>query len=305
MMNAQASCDWKTVLHYPILLIIVFLISSDFGCGNKPKKSEFSAGNYECTLFIPDLFSKTAGLIHGFPACTKDMDTIFWPVVPPKVLFSQKINGDWTDPQVAQFSEGNIQAPFYDISKHRLLFQLSDPEGLGSLDIWYVENRNSGWSIKRNLGSPPNSKNLESQPSVARNCNLYFTGHYKDGCLQRGIYCSTYKNGRYMKPELLPETINTPSIDYMPFISPNEDFLLFASSRPSFNEDSLRIFVSLKTSDGSWSTPVNLNNIVGYNETSRFPCMTPDGRHIIFLSNNMYWKMPVEILNKAKIIGGK
>ena len=206
----------------------------------------------------------------------------------------------WTSPVVAPFTERNIQAPFFSADGKKLYFQMSHPEGYGSLDIWYVEKQDTAWSEKMNPGQPPNSERMESQPSATNTGTLYYTGFYEKGLMNRGIYRCTYRGNTYEKPELLPEPINSAYLDYTPFISPDERFLLFASTRPSEDENDIRIYVSFRNRDDSWTEPQNLNDIMGFDQPSRFPCLTPDGKFIIFQSGNHYYWVSSKILDQCR-----
>ena len=169
-------------------------------------------------IVAPEIFSHTDYRLHGFPTFSPNGKEIYWPVVPPKILFIKNDNNKWSKPAIASFTEGNIQAPLFSINGKKLFFQLSHPEGHGSLDIWYVEKNDTTWSMKKNLGSPPNTAQMESQPSFTNTGTIYYTGSYENGLWNRGIYKSRYRNKKYENPELLPEPINTQYLDYTPFI---------------------------------------------------------------------------------------
>jgi len=262
--------------------------------------SDTTSGIFRCELFLPELFSKNSFRQHGYPTFVDDLCEVIWPVIPPQILVARQTGGLWSEPEPIDFSEGNIQAVHYSNVQQRMYFQLSHIKGFGSLDIWYVDKSDSGWSEKKNPGNPPNSMKLESQPSLSQTNNLYFTGYDEGSGLQRGIYKSAFKDDRYQLPERLPAPINTQFIYYMPFISPDECFLLFASSRPSMDENSIRIYISFKIGEDSWSEPVNLNKLIEFDQPSRFPCLTPDAQFIVFLSNNQYWQVTAKIIDIAR-----
>ena len=251
-------------------------------------------------LFAPQLFTRPDHFLHGFPSFSPDGKEVFWPVIPLNILTMKNENGTWSEPAVAPFTEGNMQAPSFSPDGGRLYFQLSSPAGHGDLDIWYVEKSGSGWSAKKNPGSPPNSEQMESQPSLTKKGTIYYTGFSQNAAWNRGIYKCVCDGNRYNTPTLLPEPVNTEYIDYTPFISPDETFLLFASTRPLTDENNMRIYVSFRHPDDTWTEPVNLNDIMDFDRPSRFPCMTPDGRFIVFLSENQYYWVSSRILEKCR-----
>ncbi|MBN2410702.1 PD40 domain-containing protein [candidate division KSB1 bacterium] len=250
--------------------------------------------------FGQDVFDQYKFLLHGFPSFSPDGKQVCWPVVPPRILTMTYENNKWSAPESAPFSERNIQAPCWSPDGRKLWFQMSRAEGYGSLDLWTVTKTDTGWSEKQNAGSPPNSPSLESQPSLTKSGTIYFTGIYEQGFMQRGIYRCEYQNGAYAGPELLPEQINTPYLDYTPFIAPDESFLLFASTRPDTLESSIRLYVSFHTDKDTWTEPVNLNDAMEFDQASRFPCLTPDGKFIIFQSGRGFYWLSSDIIEKCR-----
>lgn len=250
--------------------------------------------------FAPGIFEDPDVRIHGFPAISPDGDEVAWPVIPPRIMTVRKVGSEWTAPAAASFSSGNIQAPVFSVAGNRIYFQKSDPGGYGSLDIWYVEKTANAWGKKVNLGRPPNSDRLESQPSLTRDGTIYFTGHLGGALMNRGIFRSRYREDRYEEPVPLPPLINSHWVDYTPFIAPDESFLLFSSSRPSPDEKDIRIHVSFRDENDLWTEPLNLSRVMGFDRPCRFPCLTPDGKYIIFLSGDGFYWVSAEILAKGR-----
>lgn len=156
---------------------------------------------------------------------------------------------------------------------------------------------------QKNIGIPVNSDKYEAQQTLAENSNIYYTGYVKGKKWNRGIMCSRYKNGRYQKPEILAEAINirdTNAIDYTPFISKDESYLLFCSNKHNMDEENCRIYICFKDDKGNWNDPVNLNEIVGFDYNSKDPYVSPDQKYLFFSSGeNIYW-MSTKIINSIK-----
>lgn len=217
-------------------------------------------------------------------------------------MFMKEENGLWSDPQAAPFSRGNIQAPVFSPDGRRLYFQAVWPNGQGSLDIWYVEKTDSGWGPPQNPGPPLNTEKLESQPSLAANGNLYFTGTMDSVEMGRGIYMAKFAESRYEKPIALGYPINTEFIDYTPFIAPDESFLLFSSSRPSREEKDLKLYVSFRNKQGTWDIPINLSAKLALKSSARFPFLSPDGKYLFFLSEGKIYWVGSDIIRKDEKI---
>ncbi len=251
-------------------------------------------------IFAPGVISEAGYRLHSFPTFSPDYKEIYWAVIPPQVLFTKKENQSWTEPQTATFSERNIQSPIFSNDGRRIYFQMSKETGYGSVDIWFVEKTNDGWSIAKNLGSPPNSEGKESQPSLTSEGDIYFIGPLEGVAWEQGIYYSRLENDNYIDPILLKEPINTEYIEAYPFIAPDESFLLFSSSRPSTNENELKLFISFRNKDGSWKEPINLSEKLGLKSAVRFGCISPDKKYLFYLmDNNIYW-IDVKIIEELK-----
>ena len=119
---------------------------------------------------------------------------------------------------------------------------------------------------------------------------MYFLDKY----LSNKKYFSSYKNGEYNKPTLLPEPINIMNpliLDYTPYIAPDESYLLFCSNRQNPEKELCHIYISYKNKDGEWAEPVNLSVKMDFTtDSSKFPYVSPDGKYLFFSSGeNIYW----------------
>jgi Tol biopolymer transport system component len=250
-------------------------------------------------IFAPDVISGKFNL-HGFPAFSPNGKEIYWPVLPPKILFMKYENNSWTNPAEASFSENNSQAPCFSPDGNKIYYQVSRSGGFGSLDIWYVEKIGIQWSNPKNIGQPINSSKLESQPSFTKDGTIYFTGELEGVMANRGIYRAKYANGKYLTPELLGDNINTKYLEIYPFIALDESYLLFCSTRPSMEEINRRIFISFRMKSGKWSEPINLNKKINFNYQSAFPYVSPDGKYLFFTAKGgIYW-MSAKIIEQLR-----
>lgn len=112
---------------------------------------------------------------------------------------------------------------------------------------------------------PPTVNSLEGihwQLSVDKNGNLYFGTwkQSKEGKYTGNIYCSSYENGQYKKPEKLGPEINIPGhYNRSPFIAPDGSYLLFNSQDAS---KMTTLLICFRKSDGTWTKPKDLCNIM-------------------------------------------
>ena len=123
---------------------------------------------------------------------------------------------------------------------------------------------------------------------------LYFCSMYGD---QDGIYRAELRDGRYATREKLGFGINSGSTDGMPFIAPDESYLIFTSFRPGSIGMS-DLFVTFRRADGTWTAPKNMGPKVNTAAKEGYPYVTVDGRYFFFYSNK------VSVLNKHRVPDG-
>lgn len=251
-------------------------------------------------VFAPGIISDAGYRLHGAPAFSPDGKRVYWPVIPPALMYAELTDSGWSTPAQADLPGRGIGSPVFSGDGTRLYYQAVLPEGYGSLDLWYVETAGDTVFPAVNLGTPPNSEGLESQPSFTRSGELYFTGTLDGAGMNRGIYVSRHEDDRYLAPQLLNSFINSDGIDYTPFVAPDGSFLLFSSSRPTAEESDLKLYVSFPDSDGNWQEPKNLSAALNWGQPARFPGLSPDGRYLFFLSGGkVYWVL-ADVIRKLR-----
>jgi hypothetical protein len=251
-------------------------------------------------LFAPGIISDAGYRLHGVPAFSPDGCEVFWPAIPPKLMHMYLTDSGWSAPEEITFESRGVGFPVFSTDGRRMYFQAARADGEGSMDIWYLEKSEEGWSEPHNLGSPPNSESMESQPSLTESNDLVFTGKLEGVGLNRGIFYCKYEDGSFNKPVLLGESINTPAIEYTPFVSSGGDYLLFCSSRPSVKEADLKLYVSFRNGSGTWSPPKGVSQALGLERAARFPAISADGKYLFYLSRgNIYW-VSANIINTLR-----
>ena len=133
------------------------------------------------------------------------------------------------------------------------------PGGLGSCDIFFSALGNGRWSIPVNLGSPVNTSNWESQPSInADGRMLFFSSNRPGGIGGKDLYYTVYKsNGKWSLPRNMGNIVNTPWDEMSPFIHFDGKTLYFSSDgRPGMG--GLDIYFTRMLEDSTWTEPKNL-----------------------------------------------
>lgn len=181
------------------------------------------------------------------------------------ILYAVKSTSGWSKPMAASFS-GNIAwkdiDPMFSPDGNIVLFQSNrpvpnKPERKG-FDIWAIKRTPTGWSKPYHLGNELNTDASESFASITNTGNIYFMKENPDGIGSSDIYVSHFVNGLYQTPENIGTPINTSFRESNPYISPEEDYLIYFSSDTTGHGD-VDLFISYNR-EGSWSIPVSLGS---------------------------------------------
>ena len=159
--------------------------------------------------------------------------------------------------------------------------------GVGQCDIWLTIDKDGKWSEPMNLQRPVNSKNWESQPSIASNGKvLYFTSDRPGGFGGTDIWMARFGNNGWEEPQNLGADINTSKDEQFPFIHSDNTTLYFSSDgHPGMGRSDL--FVTHLRPDGTWQTPKNMGypiNTTGYDWNM---VVSRDGTTAYYSSDNM------------------
>lgn len=236
---------------FPILLLVFFangkLIAQPF-------------------LFEPEIISN--GGVFGL-TISPDSKTALWVQSNGRrdtllIMESHKLQGKWTAPKPASFSTTNAQwkdiDPMFSPDGKLVLFQSTRPvpgkPNRQGFDIWAVRREKKGWGQPYHLGNKINSDASESYASITRSGTIYFMKENEDKLGKSDIYRSERMNGEYQDPVNIGMPVNTSERESNPFISPEEDYLLYFSTDSSgFGE--VDLYISFRK-DGKWTSPKNL-----------------------------------------------
>ena len=254
--------------------------------GNTPKR------------FPPDsLLANDIWFWHGSPIFTPDGLEMYWTKIyqpgpdgqPIEIACMKVTDSLWSAPQRPSFANYNYveMNPFLSTSGDTMYFLSRRPGG------WFFRSTRTvdGWStpIALNIPLPPNT-GFGNQFSVARNGTIYF--ELQDASNDDDICRSRLLNGVYQQPENLGNAINSEELDYMPFIDPDEQYLIFKSNR----SEGRGLYISFNNGD-VWSNAMNMGNIINQNTYgSLWPYVTPDNEYFFFCAGlaedngfNPYW----------------
>ncbi|NAS13468.1 PD40 domain-containing protein [Poritiphilus flavus] len=187
----------------------------------------------------------------------------------------------WTAPAVAHFSgEADDYDPLFNPDGSRLYFSSRRPakDTLSPYksNIWFIEREGEGWSAPVVL---PFTKNDDYYSSLTRDGIIYFNV-WSTGNLFKAI-----PDGKHFEVKELDSTINRPYDQGDPFVSPDEDYLIFRG----YGNDALGrgdLYISFNI-DGNWTLPENLGEPINSRAHEMCPYVSSDGSIFIFASGRL------------------
>lgn len=201
---------------------------------------------------------------------------------------------NWTKPEIASFSgKYSEYDPLFSPDGLKLYFSSERPVDQSGVknqsNIWFIERNENGWSEPQYLEL---SGKGDYYSSITNQGNIYFN-IWNTGKILK----ATQTDSGYVSEEL-PEIINSRSDVGDPFISPEEDYLIF---RAYFNEGYGRgdLYISFKI-NGNWTTPENLGEPINSNAHEICPYVTTDGKLFLFASDRLIKSYSSESVDDLK-----
>jgi len=248
-------------------------------------------------IFAPGIISDQFG--NRDMAISPDGDELFYTLQYARglistILYSQKVDGKWTSPEVAPFSGMyNDLEPAFSADGATLYFVSNRPvQPTGKkkdYDIWYVAKANGKWKQPVNAVKVINSDKDEFYPSIAKNGNIYFT-RAVDG-REEDILVSLLVNGKYTEAKGLNDSVNSNFDEFNAFVDPDESFIIFSSFGRKDDMGNGDLYISNYV-NGSWANAVHLPSPVNTPSLDYCPYISPDKKYFFFTSNRHIIKIP-------------
>jgi len=269
-----------------ILVIIILFIILMFGFGKANQShvkivSADAVTGVKPEVFLPGLVSTDE---HEFSSSFSPDGKEFYfaratgKYMNKKILRIRRIgNGNWSTPETAipEFKDENFEPHISINGKHIYFMGFTRVFGQNrpDMDVYCAEKVKGEWTRITRLPGPFNPGNAMFI-SVTRGGTLYTANREQNS----DIVLSRFENGNYLPYERLPAPVNSEYSEGYPFISPDEDFLLFNSWYP----EGRILLVSFKQQGGRWSAPQKI--VLGM--TAGCPMVSPDGKYLFFNSGD-------------------
>ena len=214
-------------------------------------------------------------------------------------------DGKWTPYRkfdlINEFSGGD---PVFSPDGNRLYFRSKLPlkkndKPKEDFDIWYFEKDSGKWGEPVRLNTSINTEFNETSPFITGNGTMYFLSNRNNG--NSDIYRAEFKDGKFNKPERLPEPVNSENFEGTLTVAEDESYIIFNYRYPSETYKP-GLMISFNRFDGTWTKPFDLKDILNLKITDLLVAnISPDGKFLFILDDmDIYWVSTkvIEILRK-------
>lgn len=291
----------QTRTHHLLLWMILMIISCQEKKNNNEPIDYFgqTIPTEEPTVFAPDVIS-LEGRWEGNANFSRDGKEFYFNVFKDTMTYkaiyrSERVDGQWTKAEeVKELSTHNNWEPFLSYTGNDMYFVSSRPPGNEKWNgrIWKTKRTEGGkWGTPEFIDVGFETENGFWFPNHSpRNENILFFGGNIEG-QNRGKGDLYYIDLEQRKVTHL-EALSSEEEDWDPFISPDEDFLLWASARPG-GYGATDLYVSFRNGI-DWGAPINLGDRINTEKYEVAPRISSDGKILFFDrpengTQDIYW----------------
>lgn len=149
-----------------------------------------------------------------------------------RIWAMRKTGNGWSEPFYLGDTLNSEAQDFYATTDRRgnMVFTSRRNDGSGSNDLWFSERKNGAYQTPKNLGSPINTPNSESNPFISSKGDyLVYFSDAAGGFGDTDLYIAfRRKNGGWSKPSNLGAEINGATGEFTPYVSRNGKRLYFS-----------------------------------------------------------------------------
>jgi len=206
------------------------------------------------------------------------------------VFITENTDRGWTTPKRIKSVPETPWAPYLSWDAKSIYFMYSH-------DLYRCTRTARGWAKLQKLGPPISSPGAEWGFSLAADNSFYLASTRKGGRGSGDIWCIPFVDNTWSQA-INMRAINTRYSDGAPGVAPDESFLVFNFVRPG-KRGGADLYLSLRQSDGTWTTPSNLCPRVNSAYLDICPYISPDKKYLFFTrsdgfdprkhSANIYW----------------
>jgi hypothetical protein len=166
-----------------------------------------------------------------------------------RIYVTRYESGQWTTPAQASFSNNHSMVPSLADNDQNMYFNRG-------ADTWMAVRSGSGWSSPVKVGAPISSSYDDWSCHISDRGNAWICSWRPGGTGQCDLWKVQYADGNFTTAAPL-SSINTIYSDCQPVPGPNENYIIFNSSRPG-GYGGMDLYISFADGHGGWTAPQNL-----------------------------------------------
>ena len=287
--HRRALMPLVAVVSFAVVSSLVFVASAESTELTGPYLGQACPGSSP-RLFAPGVVSRQADFEHSAATFSPDGQEVYWctnvgartnpPGVGQKLYVMRQIDGVWTSPEIAPFTEDitdAVQRPVFSPDGMRLYFEVF---GDDDSDIYVVERQGDGWSAPVFVSSFINTGTIERLHCVTSDGSMIFSR--SPFTSREKMYLSRFVDGAFTEPEQLGMPYDPTAYELALVVAPDDSYMLIALTRTGLEDE---LYISYKQPDGSWSERIRTRY-----ECGGFLALSPDGEYLFFLGEEgIYW----------------
>lgn len=227
------------------------------------------------------------------------------------IFISKSNNYHWQSPTrlgpPINTEETNDAGIGLSIDAKQLFFFRSGMHNTGNVYISESEDIYN-WSAPKLLREDVNTKYRETHATITPDGNsIFFTSDRKGGVGGQDIYVMRkLPDEKWSRPQMLPETVNSPYDEESPYVHP-DGVTLFFSSKGHASMGGYDVFYSTMSKDGTFSEPTNLGYPINTPDDDVSYIMNMDGRrgYIATIKDDGYGDLDLYEIIQAGVYDNK
>ena len=154
------------------------------------------------------------------------------------LFFGEKKKGIWQETFEFPYNSADFSfsTPCFSPDGSFLYFASDMPGGIGGMDLYRSEWKDSKWTEPVNLGDRINTEKNETYPFISESGLLFFASDGHEGVGKRDIFLSKMKEGEWIQPVHMHEPINSPEEDFAFITDADLKKGYFTSNRENSND---------------------------------------------------------------------
>jgi hypothetical protein len=192
-------------------------------------------------------------------------------------FFTTNLNGTWSYPKPHPLTQNGPIGGITLVGENKAYFMYGFfDEERDIEDIGYAIKENGVWGEKIKIEEVSSLEHTDSDPFVTKDDTemFFWSERPSDEFAKKNIYRSTFENGKWSEPQLLPKEINSDEDDMMTFLF--EGYLYFASAR---DDGMINIWKSERLGPNQWG---EATVVIDANFATGEQSITDDGKYLYF-----------------------